>query len=293
LYYLKKYYIIYPIGGKELAEGGRKNMMRKLTREDQSVLLEYLLEESAINLFILGDIENFGMSTEFMDIWGAFDEKGAYQGVLLRYYDFFILYSKNNEFDGEEIEVVLKKHGKVECLSGKESTMDKFLKTSAIHAKSVKVDYYVGLRNSVNELPQKSRYETVKGTVEDVDDVVLLLNTIEEFGGMSQTGIDGMKKELEKGGARLYLVRDGHKVVATARSAAENSRSAMIVGVATDIAYRKQGLASTCMMKLCRELLGEGKEVCLFYDNPKAGSIYRALGFQDVGMWIMAKDIDL
>jgi predicted GNAT family acetyltransferase len=277
---------------KIITKRGMKKMLRKLMGEDQEPLVAYLLEESAINLFILGDIENFGMSTEFMDIWGDFDENGDYQGVLLRYNDFFILYSKENEFDVKGFEDVLKNHGKVECISGKASTIERFIQSATMRPQSVKLQYYVGLRNCVNERFRESTREAMKGSVKDVDDVAQLLNTIEEFGGMSQTAVDGIKREIEKGGARLYLIKEGSKVVATARSAAENSRSAMIVGVATDPAYRNNGLASACMAKLCKELLKEGKEICLFYDNPRAGSIYRALGFQDVGMWTMAKDIE-
>ena len=41
------------------------------------------------------------------------------------------------------------------------------------------------------------------------------------------------------------------------------------------------------MVALCEELLGEGKELCLFYDNPDAGTIYKKLGFEDIGFWIM------
>jgi predicted GNAT family acetyltransferase len=29
----------------------------------------------------------------------------------------------------------------------------------------------------------------------------------------------------------------------------------------------------------------EGIQPCLFYDNPAAGSIYRRLGFEDIGPW--------
>lgn len=41
------------------------------------------------------------------------------------------------------------------------------------------------------------------------------------------------------------------------------------------------------MTKLCHELLAEGKMLCLFYDNPEAGSIYKRLGFEDIGKWMM------
>jgi predicted GNAT family acetyltransferase len=29
------------------------------------------------------------------------------------------------------------------------------------------------------------------------------------------------------------------------------------------------------------------KYLCLFYDNPKAGNIYKRLGFKDVDKWVM------
>ena len=36
------------------------------------------------------------------------------------------------------------------------------------------------------------------------------------------------------------------------------------------------------------DLLKEGKSLCLFYDNPKAGSIYHRLGFENIDRWTMA-----
>lgn len=41
------------------------------------------------------------------------------------------------------------------------------------------------------------------------------------------------------------------------------------------------------MLTLCKELLNEGKELCLFYDNLDAGSIYKRIGFEDIGFWMM------
>ena len=43
------------------------------------------------------------------------------------------------------------------------------------------------------------------------------------------------------------------------------------------------------MEKLCADLLSEGKTVCLFYHNPKAGAIYKRLGFADIGMWMLIR----
>ena len=89
---------------------------------------------------------------------------------------------------------------------------------------------------------------------------------------------------------RTYIVRDEQGVmVSSASTTAENSQSAMIVGVGTKPGYGKKGYATLCMEKLCRDLLAEGKNICLFYDNPAAGNIYKRLGFEDIGFWSMIR----
>jgi predicted GNAT family acetyltransferase len=61
----------------------------------------------------------------------------------------------------------------------------------------------------------------------------------------------------------------------------------MIVGVCTRKEFRKKGLVSKILAVLMNEVIAEGKTLCLFYDNPKAGKIHKKLGFQDIGMWTM------
>lgn len=82
-------------------------------------------------------------------------------------------------------------------------------------------------------------------------------------------------------------VTSGNQMVSSAMTTAENSMSSMVIGVCTLEAYKKKGYATACMKRLCAELLREGKYLCLFYDNPEAGTIYKNLGFEDIGKWVM------
>jgi len=75
-------------------------MIRRLSQKDHDIVMEYLLPEKEFNLFIIGDIENFGYEQEFMDIWGDF-QGNQVTGILLRYFDSFIAYSKDLNFDAE------------------------------------------------------------------------------------------------------------------------------------------------------------------------------------------------
>ncbi|MNI57803.1 FR47-like protein [compost metagenome] len=76
------------------------------------------------------------------------------------------------------------------------------------------------------------------------------------------------------------------RVIATASGySAESSISAM--AVATQPAYRGQGLASQRVARLSADMLHEGRTPCLFYNDPQAALIYRKLGYQDIGFWTM------
>jgi predicted GNAT family acetyltransferase len=59
----------------------------------------------------------------------------------------------------------------------------------------------------------------------------------------------------------------------------------MIGGVFTPEPLRGRGYASAAMTTLCASLLSDGCQPCLFYDDPAAGTIYRRLGFEDIGTW--------
>ena len=77
------------------------------------------------------------------------------------------------------------------------------------------------------------------------------------------------------------------EMTSVAQTTAQNSKSAMIVGLASAKKHRNRGLMSVCLSKLCSDVLAEGKTLCLFYDNPKAGSVYHKLGFESIDKWVM------
>lgn len=121
----------------------------------------------------------------------------------------------------------------------------------------------------------------------DVEAVCALTDIIQEFAGSGSGMRTSLRQTLQSGTGRTYYVEQDGKVIATASTSAENSQSAMIVGVATHPDYRRQGLARRLVAQLCNDLLAEGKSLCLFYDNPKAAEIYEDLGFRRIGAWRM------
>lgn len=258
-------------------------MIRKLYQEDNEMVMDYLIEEKAMNLFIIGDIENFGYDSDFQELWGDFDDEGNIKGVLLRYYHSYVVYSKG-DFDVNGFEEVINKDKGFEIISGKRDVLKEF--QGIMEFKKKKELYFAEVKNS--ELLDKdidiSKIRRAK--LGDTDKICDLMEIIEEF-DTTPSSRKSFKKTIETKTGRTYFIEKDDKAIACASTTAENSTSAMVVGVCTHPQYRQQGLATKCLIALCRDILGEGRTLCLFYDNPAAGKIYKRLGFNDIGMWSM------
>ncbi|WP_069650070.1 GNAT family N-acetyltransferase [Caloranaerobacter ferrireducens] len=256
-------------------------MIRLLNNEDYDILMEYIKKEKELNLFIIGDVENYGFNNEFQKLWGEFNQKGELIGVLLKYFESFIFYSRD-EFDVEGFYNIMKNE-EFKLLSGEKSIVEKFEK---LHSFSKKRDTYFCKLDKGSKLEENELLANVrKVELENVDEIVKLYKLIEEFS--RDISEESIRKKFEDNTGRGYYIEEDGKMVSVAQTTAENSTSAMIVGVCTHPDYRKRGYATACMTKLCKALLNEGKSLCLFYDNPKAGRIYKRLGFKDMGIWTM------
>jgi predicted GNAT family acetyltransferase len=261
-------------------------MLRKLTEDDRQAALSYLALEPSYNVFTIGDIENFGFSNEFQDVWGDFDERSEYRALVLRYYNNHIVYSAAEDFGISAVCEVLGSWRDEWMLSGKESTVAPL--AARLGLDDIRRQFLAELR-SAGDLPVAPADTGVEwATLVTFEKVIDFQRGIEEFVVLTGSA-EAIRHNIESGTGRTVFVRRGSEAVSCASSAAENSRSAMIIGVCTAKAYRSQGLATSCMTHLCRFLLDEGKVVCLFYENPTAGRIYKRLGFRDVGRWAIAK----
>ncbi|NLC78278.1 MAG: GNAT family N-acetyltransferase, partial [Ruminococcaceae bacterium] len=129
---------------------------------------------------------------------------------------------------------------------------------------------------------------------ENAADIVSVFSKVTEF-AESQKGEEADRIEelafgIEKNGDIGYGIFKDGEMISVAKTTAENDISAMVVGVATLEEYRKKGYASAMVARVCEESLKLGKKfICLFYDNPEAGKIYRKIGFKEIGKYAMLK----
>ncbi|WP_147535477.1 GNAT family N-acetyltransferase [Bacillus marasmi] len=260
-------------------------MIRRLTNYDHSICLKLLTEKCAENLFIIGDIEIYGYDQDFQKLWGDFNEKGKLIAVLLKYEENYIPFAVE-PFDALSFAKIMMNDPEFKMMSGLREITEKievYITKSLISKRQT----YYSKCTYLKEGDEVVDVTDVKAaTVQDAPALVQMINSVPEFGNSSLT-LARKLREMNDGTSRSVFIEVDGKIVSTASTAAENSLSAMVVAVATLNDYKKLGFATKCMVQLCRTLLQEGKEVCLFYDNPAAGNIYKRIGFEDIGFWMM------
>lgn len=264
-------------------------MIRLLKEEDKTPLLNYLYQECEFNIFPIGDIEAFGFNEPFQTVYGEFDQEGNYISILLFYRENVIYYTHLESFNDEYLKI-LDKH-EFHFMGGKESLLEliyphlkNFTKKSMHFCSINTLEKRVDTRQSILELSSEK----------DFEDLYELLVEIEEFGVKKQsknTFVSNKLKGLEM--SKTVGIYKDNILVASAATTAETTKSAMVVGVASKEGYRNKGYASDLVIYLANHfILDKQKSLSLFYDNPKAGSIYHKIGFIDIGKWMMLHEND-
>jgi predicted GNAT family acetyltransferase len=260
-------------------------MIRKLTELDRQKVLKYLYTSPSLNIFIIGDIESFGFENDFQTLYGQFDDNNNYLSVLLFYRENVVFYSHIDHFDTAWLETI-NNHNFL-YFSGRKLLID--LIYPHLSGFEYKEMYFAEAKELTSEFVNNNNITINK--METKEDALLLYNflkTITEFGVDKQTKdyfVDS-KMNGKKMGV-TYFVKEEGKVISTVATTAETTKNAMIIGVATAPTARKRGLASYLMTYLMKEYFTKDKYLCLFYDNPLAGVIYKRLGFKDTEKWVM------
>lgn len=263
-------------------------MILKLNISYKKELVEFLLEEKEINLFIIGDVENYGFNEGIVNYWAEFDKDGQIIAVLMKFYDDFIVYSRS-EFDVPGFSVIMKENN-FKLLSGKKSVVEKF--SNHIGIKEKRHMHFAKL-DKLDKLYNDTLLNAVRPTKLENIQKVYELHTIINGKKDSKSLERLQNKFIDRAGRGYHIINDKDEIVCSAETTAENSYSAMIVAVCTNPFYRRHGYATAVLSKLCNCLLLEGKTLCLFYDNPAAGKIYKSLGFEDIGLWSLWKSDEI
>ncbi len=265
--------------------------MRVLQEQDREEILSYVKKEPEMNLFFIGDIENFGVESEAVNIY-LHEERDRWDFLILRFHRYFLLYSRYEDYNAQEA-ISFFRRQQPDCISGKTVLLKRiaaaFPQWTIQSTYMSRCDHVAGCFSAPEGLTVR-RLEPG-----DAAQAVELLSDIEEFSRTfkkeeREEQKRRMEEEMARGGkAAMGGFLEG-RLVTIASTSAENSESAMVVGVATAETCRGRGYASAVVSALCRDCFGRGKKyLCLFYDNPVAGKIYNRAGFQELGEYGMLR----
>lgn len=254
-------------------------MIKKLSDKDKGEIMRLLTQDSIVNYFIIMGLEREKYKEVFREKWGQFNKQGELISVLFKRKSGTFQFYSSQEYDVEEICSIIKKQD-FNRLIGEEAIIKKLINNYNFSGME-KGAYISKLENlksySINKI---SNVKSV--TLQDIDSIIDLYESV--FTGFAPREL--IVKKYENSTGRGYCIKENGNIISIAQSSYEFENTAIIVGVATHLDYRRKGLATLCLVKLCEELLKEGKILYLQYDNPKAGEIYKELGFKDIGRMI-------
>jgi len=255
----------------------------KCTETHRAELERFFKADPYYALFFLGNIQSMGLAHPDLDYWAMYDDQETLVAVLLRYVTNFSILASDEQLDLLPLIQVIDEHERVRHVTGKMWIVNQIIAKSERHSLPIEHDdYFCSLK--AEEFNPGSTEGVRLAVLEDQERI----HRLYEGGEFSQFTGETFRRRLVDAKCRIFVMEVDGEIVSAAGSSAETTVSAMIGTVYTPEAHRGKGYASRAMSALCASLLEDGKEPCLFYDNPSAGVIYRRLGFKDIGMFKMA-----
>jgi predicted GNAT family acetyltransferase len=202
-------------------------MIRLLAEHDREQVLGLLAPEGALNLFIIGDVENNGFGQDFQQLWGDFEATGRLRAVLLRYYGSFIPYAPG-EFDLDGLaEVLIGNRDRITAFSGIDRVIRPFETYPGLVPENARKRTlsFLELRGGDRLSGPEGGGPGGQAFRAGPDDVPTYLRLWAEVNGLERSDEleRSHRREIEQGSGRVYFLRQDDRVVATVKTTAETS----------------------------------------------------------------------
>ena len=261
--------------------------MWKVTDENYKYVECVLQKEKEKNIYILGDIAQYGLNGENVECFAGGEVENI-QYVLMRFCNSYVLYMPVPNLAIKELYTFFQSK-KIHCISGERNTIkyvqEMFKHVHVINNKMLKID-----GESVDVIKQNKSEDIRILSVANLLEIQAFYCKIKEF-KEKFSGDSGRKKIEEQfhNGKIVGLYKEG-KLASVAALSAETEGFAMVDNVATAKEFRRQGLGYQLLKRICFwEIREKGKEfLCVCCDDVRAENLYKKAGFQEIGIYSMA-----
>lgn len=254
-------------------------MIRLATAKDQVKILSYVNQLPCENLFISGDIIQFGFDQDFQKVWVE-EEQDELRGVYLLYRTHLCIYVHDLTMDFSNLIALIE----TLTITNINVLQPIAQKLKQYFPKANFRDTVIAECATVANLVDYQICE--KAQLSDLDELVELRRLcFEETNVSKETITESVKQVIDE--FVIFMIKDQGKIVSMGYSNAQSDQAGMICSVCTHPDYRVKGYGSAVVSAIVADLAQHGKKSCLFFDNPKAASIYHKLGFKDVNIYTL------
>lgn len=247
-------------------------------------ILDYLKKDAVYNTFLIADIEVHGFDKPYQSVYLQKDQFNKICGVALSFYNNLIVAGDSKYLDygyilgliDENIDTVM---GKYEILKNL-TDLEAFSKNHSQYRITNK--NLLALYTSEKLLDKSDR--VILANDENVEKIYDFLMDIPSFKYIysAKEMIYGRIKSGE--GVHMFIEEDGN-IIAHVNSAAKTEVTNMVGGLGVKKELRGNRFAKQVLSNLCHYILEQNRTPCLFSDYNFEESLYKELGFEDIGKW--------
>jgi len=260
--------------------------VRRLREHDRVQLLAFLNKEPGYNLFLINNLEQYGLRNASFRFWAVF-AAGDIRAVLMMVEQRGAFFAPNKADVQPLVEIAEREQ--LRFTMGQRELLDAVLAASTLRVVRREEHNFCelrpgDLRPAVLKVPPGLVVRRAEPA--DVDRLASFYFGTAGFEHLSYMEVRhsmmGRVRHL-----RTYLADKDHHLVSAASTSAESDVAAMIGGVWTAPDARNHGYSTVVVARLADELLKTGRTVYLFYleDNAPAARVYEKIGFRVIGKW--------
>ncbi|WP_191561417.1 GNAT family N-acetyltransferase [Metabacillus idriensis] len=254
-----------------------QHFIKLIDKEEYSHAAALLQTDYVLNALIIEDL-----TEEHMMVYGHYAD-GHLNAILMIYPEKIYYYCTVPNLPLNDFAVIIQESG-IRKIVGKKELVDRFKD----HFKMDLESESCMLRYSGSydlQFPKGVKKITSLEECRRLYDLFMEVDEYKMIGPNEDFFASDHFQNIESGKLKVFYREEEGKMVSTAGVFIESSETAIIVGVATPLVYRRKGYAADVIQAICHDLAGENKSIYLFYNNPEAENLYKNLGFYEAAKW--------